>query len=34
VELLAVSTGLAVAYGVGIFVVLVALPVAITALKG
>jgi hypothetical protein len=34
VELLAVSTGVAIAYGVGLWVVLIVAPLTITALKG
>lgn len=33
-ELLAVSTGLAVAYGIGLWVVLIVAPATVTALKG
>jgi len=34
VELLAVSTGVAVAYGIGLWIVLIVAPAAIVALKG
>jgi len=34
VELLAVSTGIAIAYGIGLWVVLIIAPATITALKG
>jgi hypothetical protein len=34
VELLAVSTGVAIAYGIGLWVVLIVAPATITALKG